>query len=126
MNSYFFRISEEEKADILSKQKQPYNGWTLSQKTENTSPLYVEDVAKDKGGFTLTNEDLNTESECVECGTMEGDCPECGGAMNENVCEACGYKTKDINSDNEFDYTEQSIKESVDKIKDFMNRLQIL
>lgn len=126
MNSYFFKITEEERADILRKQKDVYNGFTRVQHTENTQPLYVEDMAKDKTGFELKNSDLAEESECMECGTMESSCPECGGSMNENMCEACGYKSTDISDKNEFDYTEETVNESISRIKNFMNRLNII
>jgi len=117
MNSYFFNITEEERESILNMQKQPYNGWVQQQPKYDNMPLYVEDVAKDKDGFTLTNEDL---TECNECSSDESICSECGGQMEEGICEACGY------SDNEKTEDDDKLTESITSIKNFMNRVNII
>lgn len=122
MNSYFFKINEKEKSDILNQHKNVYNGWIMQTQQGNTTPLFVEDLAKDKSGFTLTNEEA--VDMCEQCN--ESECPECGGVMKEEICEQCGYKTKDIDTDSEFDYTETKMNESAIKIKQFMNRMKIL
>lgn len=121
------QITTEEKNDILSKHRYQYNGYQAVQpKIENTSPLYVQDFAKDKGGMVMNNkgevkEYMNfginesvEEGMCSECGGMmyEGECSECGmkGYSNEEIDENI-YDVRDINNKNEFDYTESEVEE---------------
>lgn len=116
------QITNEEKNDILSKHKHVYNGYqAMHPKVDNTSPLYVQDFAKDKEGMVINNKgDVKTymnfginesveEGMCSECGGMmyEGECSECGmkGYSNEEIDENI-YDVRDINNKNEFDYTE--------------------
>lgn len=116
MNYYFFNITEEERESILRMQKRQYDGWTKQQPKYGEMPLYVEDVAKDKDGFTITNEDL---AECNECSSDESICAECGGQMSEGICESCGYSEKGIEESDE-------LTESVNRIKSFMNRVNVI
>lgn len=58
---------------------------------------------------------------------LKGDvCEQCGSKMYENVCEQCGrmdediYDVNDLDNDNEFDYVEEDLNESVDE---FGNKL---
>jgi hypothetical protein len=121
------QIPSEEKMDILAKHRHIYNGYQAMQpKVENTTPLYVQDFAKDKGGMVMnnkgdvkeyTNFGINESVEegmCSECGGMmyEGECSECGmkGYSNEEIDENI-YDVRDINNKNEFDYTEEEIDE---------------
>jgi hypothetical protein len=121
------QITNEEKSDILSKHRHQYNGYQAMQpKIENTSPLYVQDFAKDKEGMVINNKgDVKTymnfginesveEGMCSECGGMmyEGECSECGmkGYSNEEIEENI-YDVRDINNKNEFDYTESEVEE---------------
>lgn len=121
------QITNEEKTDILSKHRHQYNGYQAIQpKIENTSPLYVQDFAKDKEGMVINNKgDVKTymnfginesveEGMCSECGGMmyEGECSECGmkGYSNEEIEENI-YDVRDINNKNEFDYTESEVDE---------------
>ena len=104
MNSYFFKITDEEKTNILNKHKELYNGYLSVQPKVNPTRLSIYDDISDKKGFTLTNSDLikeGRETMCSECGgTMsEGECTECG-AMNEN------WDTEDLNLDNSMDFVE--------------------
>ena len=115
MNSYFFNVTENEKRAILDKHKGIYNGWTMERSTPKETPLYVEDFAKDKSGYTLTNEEAASHK-----------CPECGYELDENVCSECGYAVEDLNPKAKFDYTETDMNESVVRIKRFMDRLNIL
>ena len=88
MNSYFFKITEEEQNDILRKHKELYNGYLSVQQKNNPARISVYDDISDKQGFTLKNSDLikeNTGGMCSECGgsMYEGECSECG-SMNES------------------------------------------
>lgn len=124
------QITNEEKTDILSKHRHLYNGYqAMHPKVDNTSPLYVQDFAKDKEGMVINNKgDVKTymnfginesveEGMCSECGGMmyEGECSECGmkGYSNEEIEENI-YDVRDINNKNEFDYTESEVDEELD------------
>lgn len=56
MAQYFFSVSKAEKQNILDQHKSVYDGYvTLYGQQSNTSPLYVQDYANDKGGITVSN-----------------------------------------------------------------------
>lgn len=56
MNAYFFRMSKDEKNNILDQHKKLYDGYVTKYNQEsNQYPLYVQDLANDKGGITLNN-----------------------------------------------------------------------
>lgn len=56
MAQYFFSVSKAEKQNILDQHKTVYDGYvTLYGQQNNTSPLYVQDYANDKGGITVSN-----------------------------------------------------------------------
>jgi hypothetical protein len=104
MNSYFFKITDEEKTNILNKHKELYNGYLSVQAKVKPTRLSTYDDISDKKGFTLTNADLVKESTggmCSECGgkMYEGECSECG-SMNEN------WDVEDIDTENKMDFIE--------------------
>jgi len=104
MNSYFFKITDEERTNILNKHKELYNGYVSLQKKHNPQQLSVYDDISDKNGFTLKNSDIireNKKNTCKQCGgkMTEGECSECG-SMNEN------WDTEDLNLDNSMDFVE--------------------
>jgi len=106
MNSYFFKITDEEKTNILNKHKELYNGYLSVQAKVKPTRLSTYDDISDKKGFTLTNADLVKESTggmCSECGgkMYEGECSECG-SMNENL------DVKDIDTENKMDFIEMN------------------
>jgi len=106
MNSYFFKITDEEKKHILNKHKDLYDGYVTMQTKVKPTRLSIHDDISDKKGFTLTNADLVKESTggmCSECGgkMYEGECSECG-SMNEN------WDTKDIDTENKMDFIEMN------------------
>lgn len=56
MNQYFFKMSKAERENILDKHKTVYDGYvTEFGKTNNQQPLYVQDLANDKNGITVSN-----------------------------------------------------------------------
>ena len=55
MNQYFFKITKEERENILDKHKSLYNGYATNQTTSNLTPLYTQDLANDKGGITINS-----------------------------------------------------------------------
>ena len=56
MAQYFFKMTNEEKNNILDQHKTIYDGYvTEYAQGENKQPLYVQDYANDKGGITVNN-----------------------------------------------------------------------
>jgi hypothetical protein len=55
MNSYFFKMTNEEKNNILTQHKEIYDGYVTQYASSNEQPLYVQDYANDKGGVTISN-----------------------------------------------------------------------
>jgi len=56
MNAYFFRMSKDEKDNILDQHKHLYDGYVTKYNQEsNQTPIYVQDLANDKMGVTLDN-----------------------------------------------------------------------
>lgn len=54
MNAYFFKMSKEERDNILDQHKEPYNGYVMqNQMSSNEQPLYVQDFANDKQGINI-------------------------------------------------------------------------
>jgi len=118
------QISPSEKQDILDKHRTLYNGFrTMEPKVSNEQPLYIQDFAGDKLGMTLNNKGEVKKytnvgiNESIEEGET---CEQCGGQMNEGICEQCGsgemeegtghlddiYHEEDLNPSDDFDYVE--------------------
>ena len=56
MAQYFFKMTNEERSNILDQHKTIYDGYvTEYAQGENKQPLYVQDFANDKGGITVNN-----------------------------------------------------------------------
>ena len=56
MNAYFFKMTKEERSNILDQHKTIYDGYVTRYNQEsNQYPLYVQDLANDKNGITVTN-----------------------------------------------------------------------
>lgn len=56
MNAYFFKMTKEERSNILDQHKTLYDGYVTRYNQEsNQYPLYVQDLANDKNGITVTN-----------------------------------------------------------------------
>jgi len=56
MAQYFFKMSQTEKNDILDKHKSLYDGYVTEYANgSNMQPLYVQDLANDKNGITVSN-----------------------------------------------------------------------
>ncbi len=56
MNAYFFKMNKQERDNILDQHKQVYDGYvTRYNNQSNETPLYIQDLANDKGGITLNN-----------------------------------------------------------------------
>ena len=55
MNSYFFKMTNEEKNTILDQHKSVYDGYVTQYVKPNQEPLYVQDFANDKDGMVVNN-----------------------------------------------------------------------
>lgn len=56
MSAYFFKVTPEDRTNILDQHKQVYDGFVTSYGQQiNQQPLYVQDYANDKGGLVLNN-----------------------------------------------------------------------
>jgi hypothetical protein len=55
MNQYFFKMTNEERNNILDQHKHVYDGYVTNYASNNEQPLYVQDFANDKGGITMNN-----------------------------------------------------------------------
>jgi hypothetical protein len=120
MRGYFGlgQLSAEEKSDILDKHRHVYNGYrTMQPEVSNQQPLYVHDFAGDKEGMVVNNKGEVKKytnmgiNEQVESKDM---CEQCGGQMDEGICEQCGTdgemeegvgKLDDIYDEEDFDPT---------------------
>jgi len=61
MNAYFFKMTNEEKNNILDQHKTVYDGYVTSYvQPEKNQPLYVQDMANDKQGLTVSNKGVVT------------------------------------------------------------------
>ena len=56
MNSYFFKMTNEERNNILDQHKEIYDGYVTSYaQPAKEQPLYTQSYANDKGGINLNN-----------------------------------------------------------------------
>ncbi len=55
MNSYFFKMTQSEKNNILDQHKTIYDGFVTQYGQQKEQPLYVQDYANDKNGITVSN-----------------------------------------------------------------------
>jgi hypothetical protein len=61
MNAYFFKMTNEERDNILDQHKTVYDGYVTSYvQPEKNQPLYVQDYANDKQGITVNNKGVVT------------------------------------------------------------------
>lgn len=123
MNSYFFKITEEEQKDILRKHKELYNGYLSMQQKNNPTRISTYDDISDKQGFTLKNSDLikeNTGGMCSECGggMYEGECMECGSMNESGGMQDVGGKNKMdfIEMDEMYDEMDYNMDEMYDEM----------
>jgi hypothetical protein len=56
MNAYYFKMTNEERENILDQHKEIYDGYVTSYaQPEKEQPLYTQDFANDKQGLTVNN-----------------------------------------------------------------------
>ena len=124
MSAYFFATTNEERSNILDQHKKLYDGLqTMQSQMKNPMDLYVQDFANDKEGITVnskgdvkkyTNTKIHEQLDLpyptvdgIEVEMTEGSemCEQCGGQMNEGICEQCASEeVKGIGGASDFDY----------------------
>lgn len=55
MNSYFFKMNQAERNNILDQHRTIYDGFATQYGQQKEQPLYVQDYANDKNGITVSN-----------------------------------------------------------------------
>ena len=74
MNAYFFKMTNEERSNILDQHKEIYDGYVTSYAQQpNQQPLYVQDYANDKGGLTVNSRGEVTTYKNVGINEMKHD-----------------------------------------------------
>ena len=74
MNAYFFKMTNEERSNILDQHKEIYDGYVTSYAQQpNQQPLYVQDYANDKGGLTVNSRGEVTTYKNVGINEMHAD-----------------------------------------------------
>lgn len=73
MNAYFFNMTNEERTNILDQHKKLYDGYVTEYGTSNQYPLYVQDLANDKKGITVSNTGKVTEYKNMNINEMKHD-----------------------------------------------------
>ncbi len=73
MNAYFFKMTNEEKSNILDQHKEVYDGYVTQYAQSNEQPLYTQDFANDKEGLTVNNKGVVTAYKNMNINEMKHD-----------------------------------------------------
>ena len=75
MSAYFFKMTNEEKQNILDKHKTVYDGFVTNYIKPKQQELYVQDFANDKEGITINNKGVvtNYKNMGINEGTVENE-----------------------------------------------------
>ena len=73
MNAYFFKMTNEEKNNILDQHKEVYDGYVTQYSQSNEQPLYTQDFANDKEGLTVNNKGVVTAYKNMNINEMKHD-----------------------------------------------------
>ena len=73
MNAYFFKMTNEEKNNILDQHKEVYDGYVTQYAQSNEQPLYTQDFANDKEGLTVNNKGVVTSYKNMHINEMKHD-----------------------------------------------------
>ena len=74
MNAYFFKMTNEERENILDQHKHVYDGYVTSYvQPEKNQPLYVQDYTNDKQGITVSNKGVVTGYKNMNINEMKYD-----------------------------------------------------
>ena len=132
MKAYFLNVPNEEKQNILDQHKTVYDGYVTNFAKPNEQPLYVQDLANDKGGITVnnkgtvkryTNMGINENMDEMELDRI-GDGPldlEKGvfdGEMSEEDEIEINLKKNEPSYDIDVEFTEELDEEENQKVKE--------
>jgi len=114
MNSYFFKITKEERENILDKHKTLYDGYAVKNERPNEQPLYTQDYANDKDGITVNSKgEVSKYNNKIYMKESGGECDECGYMDEEHdEMEEGIYDEEDLNG--KFDYVEEEELDEID------------
>lgn len=74
MNTYFFKMTNEERNNILDQHKEIYDGYVTSYaQPEKNQPLYTQDYANDKEGVTVNNQGDVSSYKTMKINEMHAD-----------------------------------------------------
>ena len=74
MNAYFFKMTNEERDNILDQHKTVYDGYVTSYAQQpKEQPLYTQDFANDKQGLTVSNKGVVTPYKNMNINEMRYD-----------------------------------------------------
>ncbi len=74
MNAYFFKMTNEERDNILDQHKEIYDGYVTSYaQPAKEQPLYTQDFANDKQGLTVSNKGVVTGYKNMNINEMRHD-----------------------------------------------------
>ena len=125
MNSYFFKMTNEERDNILDQHKQVYDGYVTSYvQPEKNQPLYVQDLANDKEGLTVSNKGVVTGYKNMNINEMKHDGKSTGLFSYEepkeqgHVSPGAIYDTEETFESEEQDEYFVSLGENLDMIGD--------
>lgn len=105
MAQYFFSVSKAERENILDQHKHVYDGYlTTYGQNINNQPLYVQDLANDKGGITISNKGVVTTYKNF--------------GINENISDRIGDGPYDLKNGT-VDY--DSLKDTYDENNEIMH-----
>jgi len=132
MKAYFLNVPNEERENILNQHKTVYDGYVTNYAKPNEQPLYVQDLANDKGGITVSNKGtvkkytnigINENIDEIEL-DMIGDGPldlEKGvfdGEMSEEDEIEINLKKNEPSYDIDVEFTEELDEEENQKVKE--------
>jgi hypothetical protein len=88
MNAYFFKMTNEERNNILDQHKEIYDGYVTSYaQPEKNQPLYTQDYANDKEGVTVNNKGDVSSYKTMKINEMHADGKSTGLFSNEEPKE---------------------------------------
>jgi len=88
MNAYFFKMTNEERNNILDQHKEIYDGYVTSYaQPEKNQPLYTQDYANDKEGITVNNKGEVSSYKNMNINEMHADGKSTGLFSNEEPKE---------------------------------------
>ena len=118
MNAYFFKMTNEEKNNILDQHKEVYDGYVTQYAQSNEQPLYTQDFANDKEGLTVNNKGVVTAYKNMNINEMKHDGKSTGLFSDEEEEYNEGY----ISAGTEY-APEESFEESFEEVEEQLDMI---